>query len=134
MATKKVTPATKKTETAKVESVKAEEVKTPVTEAAEEKKAPEKKAPAKRTTTTKAAAKKTTVKKTTAKKEMKVNTFVEYYGKQVEEQDIVARVKKSWTASGKKVGDIKTMDLYIKPEEAAVYYVINGTEKGAVVF
>ena len=40
MATKKVTPATKKTETAKVESVKAEEVKTPVTEAAEEKKAP----------------------------------------------------------------------------------------------
>ena len=139
MATKKVTPATKKTETAKVESVKAEEVKTPVTEAAEEKKAPEKKAPAKRTTTTKAAAKKpaakkTTVKKTTAKKEMKVNTFVEYYGKQVEEQDIVARVKKSWTASGKKVGDIKTMDLYIKPQEAAVYYVIKGTEKGAVVF
>lgn len=144
MATKKVTSATKETETAKVESVKAETVKsaavkaepakTPVTEAAEEKKVSEKKAPAKKTTTTKAAAKKPAAKKTTAKKQMKVNAFIQYYGKQVEEQDIVARVKKAWTASGNKVGDIKTMDLYIKPEEATVYYVINGTEKGTVAF
>ena len=59
---------------------------------------------------------------------------VEYYGKQVEEKDIIARVKKAWTRSGKKVGDIKEMDLYIKPEENAVYYVINGTETGAVEF
>ena len=131
MATKKVTPATKKTETAKVESVKAEEVKTPVTEAAEEKKAPEKKAPAKKAAIT---AKKTTTKKTTAKKEIKVSTYVQCYGKQVEEKEIIASVKKSWTKSGKKVGDIKTMELYIKPEENAVYYVINGTETGAVEF
>ena len=51
-----------------------------------------------------------------------------------EEKDIIARVKKAWTRSGKKVGDIKEMDLYIKPEENAVYYVINGTETGAVEF
>ena len=43
-------------------------------------------------------------------------------------------MKKAWTASGKKVGDIKTMDLYIKPEETTVYYVINGTETGSVEF
>ena len=72
-----------------------------------------------------------TVKKA-AKKDIKVKAFVEYYGKQVEEKDIIARVKKAWTKSGKKVGDIKEMDLYIKPEENAVYYVINGTETGAV--
>ena len=60
--------------------------------------------------------------------------LIEYYGKQVEEKDIIARVKKAWTRSGKKVGDIKEMDLYIKPEENAVYYVINGTETGAVEF
>ena len=30
--------------------------------------------------------------------------------------------------------DLKEMDLYIKPEENAVYYVINGTETGAVEF
>ena len=74
-----------------------------------------------------------TVKKA-AKKDIKVKAFVEYYGKQVEEKDIIARVKKAWTKSGKKVGDIKEMDLYIKPEEDAVYYVINGTETGAVEF
>lgn len=74
-----------------------------------------------------------TVKKA-AKKEMKVNAFVEYYGKQVEEKDMIARVKKAWTRSGKKVGDIKEMNLYIKPEENAVYYVINGTETGSVEF
>ena len=69
------------------------------------------------------------------KKEAKQRkAFVEYYGKQVEEKDIIARVKKAWTRSGKKVGDIKEMDLYIKPEENAVYYVINGTETGAVEF
>ena len=74
-----------------------------------------------------------TVKKA-AKKDIKVKAFVEYYGKQVEEKDIIARVKKAWTKSGKKVVDIKEMDLYIKPEENAVYYVINGTETGAVEF
>ena len=56
------------------------------------------------------------------------------YGKQVEEKEIIARVKKAWTSSGNKIGDIKTMDLYIKPEESAVYYVINGTSTGAVAF
>ena len=58
--------------------------------------------------------------------------FVEYQGKQVEDKAIVAAVKKAWTESGNKVGDMKTVELYIKPEEAAVYYVINETETGKV--
>ncbi|MGN1267250.1 MAG: DUF6465 family protein [Dorea sp.] len=92
----------------------------------------------KATKTTKAteakATKKTATKKTTAKKDMKVKTVIEYYGKQVDEKDIIASVKKVWTQKGNKIGDIKTMELYIKPEEAAVYFVINGTEGGAVAF
>lgn len=86
-------------------------------------------------TTRKTSAKKTaTTKKTTAKKEMKVNAVVQYYGQQVEEKTIIANVKKAWTksASGNKVGDIKTVELYIKPEENAVYYVVNGKDSGAV--
>ena len=51
-----------------------------------------------------------TVKKA-AKKDIKIKAFVEYYGKQVEEKDIIARVKKAWTRSGKKVGDIKECGL-----------------------
>lgn len=73
-------------------------------------------------------------KKPLGKKDFKVNAFVEYFGKQVDQKDMVASVKKAWTRSGKRVGDIKTMDLYIKPEENAVYYVINGKDSGSVSF
>lgn len=162
MATKKVTTATTKDVTAKVTapvtktSEKAETTKKAETvkavAATEPKKIEKKvedkavktesvkkaeaetKTAAKKTTTKKTTAKKTTARKTTAKKEIKVSAFVEYFGKQVEEKDMIARVKKAWTSSGKKIGDIKTMELYIKPEESAVYYVINGTETGAVAF
>ena len=63
---------------------------------------------------------------------MKMKTFVEYNGKQVEEKEIIANIKKVWVEAGNKVGDIKTLDLYIKPEEDAVYYVINDTESDKV--
>ena len=65
---------------------------------------------------------------------MKMKTFVEYNGKQVEEKELIASVKKLWVEAGNKVGDIKTLDLYIKPEEAAVYYVINEKETGSIEF
>ena len=64
---------------------------------------------------------------------MKMRTFVEYSGKQVEEKEIIAAIKKEWAEKGNKIGDIKTLDLYIKPEEDAVYYVINDTESDKVV-
>ena len=69
-----------------------------------------------------------------SKKDMKVNAYVEYYGKQVHENTMIADVKKAWKKSGHKIGEIKTMDLYIKPEESKVYYVINETESGSVEF
>lgn len=81
---------------------------------------------------TKTAVKKTT--KRTTKKDAKTTVFVEYAGKQVEEKDMIASVKKVWTKAGNKIGDIKSMTLYVKPEEAAVYYVINETETGKVEF
>ncbi len=62
----------------------------------------------------------------------KTSLFVEFNGNKVEDKTIVAAVKKEWTEAGHKVGEIKSMDLYVKPEEAAVYYVINETETGKV--
>ena len=83
----------------------------------------------------KAAAKKAPAKKAAAKKEIKIKTYVQYMGRQVEEKDMIAAVKKSWTkAYGKKVGDIKDIALYIKPEDGAVYYVVNGTDTGSVEY
>ena len=81
---------------------------------------------------TKKAARKATTRR--SKKDMKVNAYVEYYGKQVHENTMIADVKKAWKKSGHKIGEIKTMDLYIKPEESKVYYVINETESGSVEF
>lgn len=144
MATKR---AEKKTETVKKTMVVTEPEKTSAGKEAAEKaaddKATVKKTPAQaRTAEKKAAEEKTAAKKNAdkktakpaAKKEIKVRSVVEFAGKQVDEKDILASVKKAWTKSGKKVGDIKTVELYIKPEDAAVYYVINKTETGAVAF
>ena len=158
MARKKAVVATKKTGTvkaapAKTETVKkTEPMKTSTTEKAaasiaEEKQEvktevkPEAKAEGKAETKPEvkeeakaSVEKKAPAKKTTAKKDIKVKAVVEYYGKQVEEKDMIAAVKKAWTKSGRKIADIKTIDLYIKPEEGAVYYVINGIDTGAVAF
>ena len=75
------------------------------------------------------------VAKKAKKPAMQTSLFVQFGGNEMklEEKTIVAAVKKAWTAeTGKKVGEIATMDLYVKPEEAAVYYVINGAESGKV--
>ena len=112
---------------------KVAEKAAPVVEKVVEKTAPAvEKAAEKVVEETKEAAKK--VRKTAPKKEMKTTLIVEHQGKQVEDKDMIAAVKKAWTKSGRKIGDIKTMTLYVKPEEAAVYYVINTTETGSVAF
>ena len=101
-----------------VTEVKAAEVKAETkTEApkAEEKKAEEpkketKKAPAKRA----------------AAKDIKTSVVVQFAGKEVTEKELIAAVKKAYTKKGNKVGDIKTIEIYVKPEENAAYYVVNG--------
>ena len=46
--------------------------------------------------------------------------------KEVKEKELIAAVKKAYTKKGNKVGDIKTIEIYVKPEENAAYYVVNG--------
>ena len=48
-------------------------------------------------------------------------------------KDVLENVKKIWTEEmGKKEKDLKDVKIYIKPEENAAYYVINGDVTGAV--
>ncbi|MDD3221491.1 MAG: hypothetical protein EOM34_01255 [Clostridia bacterium] len=63
---------------------------------------------------------------------MKTSVFVEYQGLQVEEKDIIAKVKELWLNDGKKIKDIKDIKLYVKPEENAAYYVINDDFSGKI--
>ena len=114
------------------EAAKAETVKTaaaPAEEAAV-KEAPAAEAPAKEAAP--AAEKKAEAKKPAKKQEIKTTVSVQYLGKDISDKDMVALVKKQWTASKHKISEIKTMELYVKVEENTVYYVINGTEKGSV--
>lgn len=134
------TKKTEKKETVKADTVKKETVKTVAADKAvvneTAKKAAEPKVTEKKTAEKKAVEKKAPVKRTAAaKKEIKVKAFVQYMGREVEEKEMIASVKKAWTkATGKKVADIKSIDLYIKPEDGAVYYVVNGTDTGSVTY
>lgn len=63
---------------------------------------------------------------------MKANLYVEFQGKKVETKEVLAAAKKVWVEAGNKVKDLETVDLYIKPEENAVYYVFNDKESGKI--
>ncbi len=93
-----------------------------------------KKAAEKKTTTKKAAAKKPAGKKTTTKKVPKA-VFVEYCGAQtkIDVESYEEKVKEIWLNDWKRLArDLKQIDIYIKPEDGKVYFVVNGTEHGAI--
>lgn len=78
----------------------------------------------------KAPAKKPAARKAPAKKAAApvVTLTVQYMGKEMTQQAMVESVKAQVEV------EIKTLDLYAKPEEAAVYYVVNGDITGKVEF
>ena len=125
-AAKKVMEGTKDTVTTAKKTTK-EVVKTVKDTAAT--KATETKAAAKKTTAaTKTAAKKTTTpaKKAVAKKTApKTSVELQFAGKSVSYDALVDNAKAAFVNAGHKASEIKTVNLYVKPEESMVYYVIN---------
>lgn len=110
---KTVAPVTETKETTKVETVKA------VDKVEKEKKAPAKKAPAKKATATKKA-------------ELKSSLCVQFNNKSYSQEDLEKIAKDVWKYDLKqKVGDLKNIDLYVKPEESKVYYVMNDAYTGS---
>ena len=136
MATKKAT--TKATEVKEVKEVKVEapkaEVKVEAPKAEvkkEEKKAPAKKAPAKKAPAKKAPAEKEApAKKAAAKKETVIT--VQYMGNEVSVASVEEKVVAAFVAAGNKASAIKSLNIYVKPEEHSAYYVINGDVTGRV--
>ena len=57
----------------------------------------------------------------------KISLTLQYLGKELTQEAMVEAVKAQWTGA-----DIKTLDLYVKPEDSAVYYVINGESTGKI--
>ncbi len=116
--------ATKKTEKAAEAEVKAvaapaEEKKTAAKKPAAKKAAAPKKAAAEK----KAPAEKKTPARKAAPKKAAATVYVQYLGAEITTEALVEKaVADSGIASAKKV------DVYVKPEENKVYYVIDGKE------
>ncbi len=126
-AAKKEAPAKK--ETAK----KAAPVKK---EAAAKKEAAKKAAPAKKEAVKKAAPakkeaakKEAPAKKAAAKKEA---IYVQFAGKSYSNDELLKIAKDVWVYDmGQKAADMKSVEIYVKPEESMAYFVVNGTENGS---
>lgn len=135
-----VKAAVKATETKAV--VKAEEVKAEAKEVVAKKaetvvkKAEEtvKKAEETAKTTAKKATKKAAAKKTAKaeKKELVPEVFVQFDGNEDVVANVIERAKEAFTADGHRASSIKSLKVYLKPEEYAAYYVINDTYAGKV--
>lgn len=84
-------------------------------------------------TTVKAAAKKVARKAPAKKTAPKTDVYIQFADREYTEDSVVKMVKEVWTKKmKKKIGDMKTLAIYIKPEEFAAYYVINGDVVGRV--
>ena len=76
----------------------------------------------------KKTARKAPVKKEPAKKaELKSSICVQFGGKSYSQDDLIKIARDVWKYDLKqKVGSLESVELYVKPEENMVYYVING--------
>lgn len=134
MAEKKnVATTAAKTETVVKEpvTVKAETEKKETVKTVAEKKAPvEKKETAEKPVEKKAVEKKPVAKKTATKKTVKAEAksavYVQFAGKSYSQEDLVKIAKDVWKYDLKqKAKDLVSIELYVKPEESMVYYVMN---------
>ncbi len=128
-------PAEEKKVEVKAAEVKAPEVKAEVKKEAVKKTPAAKKAPAKKAP----AAKKETVKKETVKKApaakkpvVKEEVNFQFSGNSYTSEDLIRITRDVWKydLNGKEE-DVKSIELYVKPEENTAYYVINGDVTGS---
>ena len=145
------TKAAEKTTAAEKEAVK-EVAKEVVKETAAAEEAPAKPA-AKAAKTTRTTAKKTTTKKAAApkkpaaakkpaekkapakaaKKEAEQEMILQFGGREIKEKDLYERIQQIWIEGyGKKAEELKSLKVYVKPEEFTAYYVINDDVTGSI--
>ena len=61
---------------------------------------------------------------------MKTTFYVEFYGKQINEEFLLNEAKKVWEAAGKKASAFGEATLYVKPEDNQVYCVFSDDSTG----
>lgn len=73
---------------------------------------------------------KTAAKKT--KEEVRPEVYIQIWDREAALADVVDRIKEQFKAEGHRAGTIKSLSIYMKPEEGAAYYVINNKHDGKV--
>ena len=123
-AAKTVEAVAEKVETAAAKTVeKVEETAEAAVEAAKKKTEEVKK-------TVKKSAKKTTAKK--EKEAAKTDIVLQYQSVETSLVSLEDKVKAQFVAEGHRAGCIRTLNIYVKPEEYKAYYVINDKFSGSV--
>ena len=89
-------------------------------------------------TTEEAAAKKPAVKKTTTKASTKTNEYkttvtLQFAGKETCTCCMKKKAVAAWVAAGNDEKNIKSLALYVKPEDNKVYFVVNDDQEGSFV-
>ena len=127
------TVETKKAPVRKTKSAKAEAPKEKAPQAEEAAELTKEEASGTKGRKTKAVKKETASAKTeTAKKPAeKCTLHIQYAGRSYAQEDLVKIAKDVWRYDEKrKVGELESIELYVKPEENKVYYVMNGEVTG----
>lgn len=75
---------------------------------------------------------KKTVKKRNTRKTTAVdsNVYIQYFGKQVTTKDIIDSCQADYKSNNRAA--VKSIEVYVKPEDDTAYYVVNGNVQGNV--
>ena len=72
--------------------------------------------------------------KRTRKAKIKTSIIVQAQDREVSMEEAIERATEDWCKSGNDRADLKEIAVYVKPEESAIFYVINGKATGRVNF
>lgn len=64
----------------------------------------------------------------------KKNVIIQYQGRERIEENLMNLIKKDVLSKGVRDEEIEVVDVYIKPEEQAVFYVVNKSIEGSIGF
>ena len=67
-----------------------------------------------------------------SKEQLIPEVYLQYCGQESDQSAVVEKIKEQYVAEGHRLGNIKSLKIYLKPEDRAAYYVINDRFAGKV--
>ena len=65
--------------------------------------------------------------------ELKAHIYLQYMGKEFSTADVMKQIRQIWTKELKRSPEeLRSVNVYLKPEEFAAYYVINDEVNGKI--